>query len=69
MHDIVECWNMARRPVERLINNPNDPYSLIARNFGTGIRVHHDDLLNYEEQHILTRKSTRKPRTHDAVSV
>lgn len=72
MHDIAERWNVARRTVERHINDPNDPYPLIARKFGTSVRMHRDDPLIYEEQYILTRKparKTRKPLIHRAVSV
>lgn len=71
LDDIAARWDVARRTVQRRIHDPHDPHPLIARKFGSVVRVRHDDLLAYEEQHIVARArpKPRKTRAHTAVTV
>lgn len=61
INDIAKRWGIARRTVERIIADGDDPHPLIVRKFGGNLRVHQDDLLDYEEHHIVSeRRSTGK---------
>ncbi len=54
LDEIAERWEVNRRTVQRILKDGNDSYPLIARKFGGNVRVHKDDLLEYEEHHIIS---------------